>query len=596
MPRGKSLIESLASDCGMAPITPAATRSAARGRRRLVGVFLWSVGSAGLQLPRLLSNNAVLPRAPTAPLLWGHAGTPGERVLAVLRGAGGEPVENASAVVDARGRWSVSLSPRPASVTPHALHITAPSCPRGLLVENVLFGDVWLCAGQSNMEMSYDQALHAARDWRAAQRVAVWRGVRVLGVTFAARDEPADDVRTAGWQLTHNMRTVRHFSALGFMAGWRLWEALGGRVPVGLIQATRGGQEIQCFAPPAALADRTCGGTRDTAGGPPAAAAAAAWWLGGADGGADGGAGNGTATAALPAVNRTRASKMWFGMFHPLRALALSGVLWYHGEADHARPREYSCTFPALVAAFRRELRHARIEGGAGALPFVFVQLAAYAPLDFSAVRLAQLAALRLPAVGYATALDLGDPSAPLGGATLIGIHPRHKRPLARRLLAVVLAVAYGRRGVLTSGPVLARAKRTPERDRITLHFLPDSARGGLRAAGTLGCDACCGRSPFEVLPRGERAAWARAPFELVAEPSGNGSAVVVSGARNAVALRYAFEPYPQCALYNGRGTPGPNHTAGEFAAGPFVLELERDGPTGSVMPLGTVSDVQRRA
>lgn len=99
-----------------------------------------------LRLAESLGDNLVLQRAPHAAVVWGF-GTPGERVSTHFQG---EIFE--SAVIGADGVWRQSLPPTPASTTPTHLFFRATGSLSNATLSNVLFGDVLLCAGQSNMQ------------------------------------------------------------------------------------------------------------------------------------------------------------------------------------------------------------------------------------------------------------------------------------------------------------------------------------------------------------------------------------------------------------------------------------------------------------
>ena len=100
------------------------------------------------------------------------------------------------------------------------------------------------------------------------------------------------------------------------------------------------------------------------------------------------------------------------------------------GEANAGDPSSYACRFPAMIADWRMKFKLPE-------LSFLFVQLAAELCCgDYSIIRQAQLAALKLPRTGFATAIDLGDPTGPFGD-----IHPRRKQEVGRRLSLVMLDV-----------------------------------------------------------------------------------------------------------------------------------------------------------
>jgi hypothetical protein len=189
-------------------------------------------------------------------------------------------------------------------------------------------------------------------------------------------------------------------------------------------------------------------------------------------------------------------------------------------------------------------------------LPFYFVQLAAYSQ-DYAEIREAQMVALNLPDVGYAVAIDLGDPKSPTGS-----IHPRRKQEVGRRLSLSVLGNQYGK-DVVTTGPIIQRAFAFSD-NTILVQYVPGTAEG-LHASGTAACGDCCRISPFEVMDAAN-GKWSRTDFTI----QGAHVELEVDDIK-AVAVRYNWEGYPQCAVYNGQG--GPDNHAG-IAATPFRVNL----------------------
>jgi sialate O-acetylesterase len=198
---------------------------------------------------------------------------------------------------------------------------------------------------------------------------------------------------------------------------------LGRTVPVGLIASDWGGQPIEVFSSPDALSDSTCGGTVPPA--PPSVrtavrlraevtqlAAVAYNHSGGRDGAETGFADDdvGGVGESTPHVSD---SQLWFGMLAPFVRMRFTGVIWYQGEDNCWAPHEYACRFPAMISDWRAKFELPQ-------LSFFFVQLAPYWPRrDFTAVRNAQMAALKLPLTGYAVAIDLGAPAAPDAAVTV---------------------------------------------------------------------------------------------------------------------------------------------------------------------------------
>lgn len=194
-------------------------------------------------------------------------------------------------------------------------------------------------------------------------------------------------------------------------------------------------------------------------------------------------------------------------------------------------------------------------------LLFLFVQLAAFHD-DYSEIRAAQLAALALPHVGFATAIDLGDPTSPYDP-----IHPRRKQEVGRRLALTCQRLQY-QMDVLPLGPAVAKVVLGGDNVSVSIAFEPPTARG-LHLVGGAGCSECCFVSPIE-LQLSESGNWTRTdPASLVIAngtlhtrlPAG------VVGTALPLGVRFDWEGFPQCVLLNGEG--GPDDHKG-LAAPPF--------------------------
>jgi len=149
------------------------------------------------------------------------------------------------------------------------------------------------------------------------------------------------------------------------------------------------------------------------------------------------------------------ASQLWNAMIHPFIKMRFLGATWYQGEANAGNPTSYACRFPAMIADWRKKFMLPD-------LSFFFVQLAAYRA-DYSLIRNAQMAALKLPKVGYAVAIDIGDPTSPFGD-----IHPRRKQEVGRRLALSCLNIQYGMKNVHT-GPIAMSATQVYNQKDFTV-------------------------------------------------------------------------------------------------------------------------------
>ena len=212
----------------------------------------------------MASGLGVADQAPPSPLLASifqdHAVLQRDRPIAVWgRAAAGETVsvsldgQQASARADASGRWSAEL-PAMGAGGPFTLEARAASGAAQTL-SDILVGDVWLCSGQSNMELTVSRSRNG--EWAAA-RSADDR-LRLLTVPHADRLAPAADLPAGAlWRLAAP-ETVRTFSAACYFAGRELRDTV--KVPMGLVVAAWGGSAAEAWTAEAGL--RSAGGFDD---------------------------------------------------------------------------------------------------------------------------------------------------------------------------------------------------------------------------------------------------------------------------------------------------------------------------------------------
>ena len=142
---------------------------------------------------------------------------------------------------------------------------------------------------------------------------------------------------------------------------------------------------------------------------------------------------------------------MYDTRLHPLIPYGIRGVIWYQGESNAHEAGLYRRLLPLMITDWRRVW-------GQGEFPFIQVQLANYrepepdpGESDWAALRSAQTSALRLPNVGMAVAIDVGDAD---------DIHPKDKKSVGQRLARWALSEVY-HRGLVPNGPLLRSS--TPE-------------------------------------------------------------------------------------------------------------------------------------
>ncbi|NXG52474.1 SIAE acetylesterase, partial [Psilopogon haemacephalus] len=482
-------------------------------------------------------DHMVLQKEPAGAVVWGY-GQPGATVTLALSRDGGIVVRKKLVTVKGpAGTWLTVLEPM-AQGGPYELSATQGR--QNVTLQDIYFGDVWLCSGQSNMAMTVLQVANASRELAAAAR---YPHVRLLAAAAARSDRELQDLQRIDlpWAVPAAAENLGHgnftyFSAVCWLLGRALYDAR--RYPVGLVQAAWSGTPIEAWSSPRAL--RACGLLEDT--GSPALPA-------------------GVPPGQLPSGPQAP-SVLWNAMIHPLLRMALRGIAWYQGkppqrealggEANAWVHREqYSCSFPALIADWRRTAHTASAGQSLPLLPFGFVQLSTYRrqSLDdsFARLRWHQTADLgvvpnaRMPNTFMAVAMDLGDERSPYG------IHPRDKQTVALRLQLGARAVAYGERSLVFQGPYPARAVLEVTKGLLNVTYSQELVWRRRDAAG------------FEGWCRRQRG-WVPVPVVAVERRmvtlalAGCGSLVL--------GLRYAWAEWPceyqACALYNSQGLPAP--------------------------------------
>lgn len=531
-------------------------------------------------LPEFFDSNMVLQRD-TPARVYSSTGNPGETVTvtAVKDGGYGDTTTSASTVVPANGSWVVSLPPQKAS-TGWTVTVTAGRdlSKRTTVLKNVAFGDVYLCSGQSNMEVRVADVFNASaeiaasgsypgiRMWTAANVIANNRQSDIPYLQNSTQVPKGDDIgpyAASAWAVSAPAAFPKKakegfmsynnddplgafgkedwFSAVCFFFGRDVYISQGGAVPVGLMASDWGGQPIEPFMSPDALGDKTCGGTR------PAAAAAAPASVEEEDEGLHSIRGHTEPLASLGESGGLRSgsgnSVLWWGMTEPLSQMRMTGAVWYQGETNWGYAHQYSCSFPSMIRDWRSKFANPD-------MMFLFVQLAPSTQLgNFVGLRNAQMVALKLPRVGYAVAIDIGDLESPMGS-----IHPRRKQEVGRRLSLEARRISYGEKTLVSTGPVFESVANGSAAGTLVVNYAPGTA-GGLHVAPTADCDKigsklCCGESPFQV--RLSNGSSVRAKYTM------QGETVLLSVGGGAISqppsVTYAWEQWPQCSVYNGKG------------------------------------------
>ena len=369
----------------------------------LLSSFFACQAFAGVTMPAVFSDHMVLQRD-RAVRVWGWA-APGEEVRVFIDDQ--RWVTNAGP----EGDWSVKLSAHAAG-GPFELTVQGEN---KTVFKDVLYGDVWVCSGQSNMQMQLNQVKDATAEVLAASHPKV----RLFQTPMTSKESPLATVGS-GWTEC-NPQTAAQFSAVAYFFGRELSDRTG--VPVGLINTSWGGTPVESWIsrPSLRKIPETSRMLDDHL--------------------------ERMANAELMAsATGAQKSPSWFpgalynAMIAPFTKFAICGAIWYQGESNADNPSLYQRTFPAMIRDWRRSW-------GQGDFPFYFVQLASFVGNDgWPGLREAQAMALDLDNTGMAVAIDIGDTN---------DIHPKNKQEVGRRLALWALRDVYKLK-LVVSGPLFS--------------------------------------------------------------------------------------------------------------------------------------------
>ncbi|XP_054448634.1 sialate O-acetylesterase [Pteronotus mesoamericanus] len=486
--------------------------------------------AADFRFASYIHNYMVLQKEPAGAVIWGY-GISGATVTVTLCQDQEIIMKKVTPVKAHSDTWLVVLDPlKPGGPYEVVAQQTLGRRNLTLRVHDVLFGDVWLCSGQSNMQMTVSQIFNATRE---LLDTAAYQSVRIFSVSLAQAEQELEDLAVVDleWSkptsenLGHG--SFKYMSAVCWLFGRYLYDTL--RYPIGLISSSWGGTPIEAWSSGRSL--KACGVPQQ---------------------------------GFIPADSVTGPSEhsvLWNAMIHPLCNMTLKGVIWYQGEANVNFDRDlYNCTFPALIEDWRQTF-HRGSQGQTERLfPFGFVQLSSVLPGatsddGFPQIRWHQTADfgyvpnLRMPNTFMAVAMDLGDRNSPFGS-----IHPRDKQTVAYRLHLGARAVAYGEKQLTFQGPLPEKTELLADKGLLNLTYSQQILVQ--RQDDKIFEILCCGDQQCKWLP---------APMNTFSTQS---LALSISSCYGTLAaLRYAWTTWPceykLCPLYHPSSTlPAPPFTA----------------------------------
>lgn len=487
-------------------------------------MFLWAMNaSAEIRLPAQMSDNLVLQQQ-TEANLWGWAEA-GESLSVTT--SWDKTKYNAKA--DASGRWVVTLRTPKGSFEEQSITISAGQ--QKVNLDHVLIGEVWLCSGQSNMEMTVNGFMNCAVEG-SAQDIAEaidWKGrIRYLTLPRTTAFAPLDSV--AGTWQESLPSTVGGFGAVGYYFAQNLTRNL--QVPVGIINNAWGGSTVEGWLPKEIIAE-----------------------------------------LGYPTDEETIRQKfgmemlfpmiMYNGQFWPIRDYTVKGVLWYQGcsNTNFADTRmDYANRLLKMVNHWRKVKRQPD-------LPVYQMMLAQYGngkpeEIEYPILREQQMKAAEADSLVYCgTILDVFVPH------EINQIHPSNKRIVGRRLSYMALANTYKIKG-FAKEPLKYSGYEIDD-DEIILSFSNFNEVGGLgRIYDIKGVEIC-----------GADLVWHEA--DVKTDPYGNTIKVSSPEVESPVAVRYGWRNFMECTLVGANGLGGYPFRTDRLLEGEIPAANEEIGPEG---------------
>ena len=276
-------------------------------------------------------DHMVLQRAPQRAVVWGYSDTSNSPITLTMNGR----VYTTNA---ADKTWSVTLDAQ-SEEGPFDIHVNQPLA-NGTVVtitlHDILFGDVWVCSGQSNMQFSVGEILNASVEIANAIH---YPKIRLLTTQHNQSGVPEDEILQFGmnWTIASPTSVASGYtSAVCWLYGRMIYDALGGR-PMGLVHSSWGATEIEFWTPTEAL--KQCNVTND---------------LG-------------------IIVNN---SVLYNAMIHPFTRMVIKGALWYQGEDNTVvHTPLYPCMFSKMIETWRSTWFERTGGNSDPKFPFGFVQL-----------------------------------------------------------------------------------------------------------------------------------------------------------------------------------------------------------------------------
>jgi sialate O-acetylesterase len=372
---------------------------------------LLSPAFADVTLPNLLSDGCVLQQK-TKTRIYGTA-SPQETVTVMLQG------QKITTTTDDLGHWFVWLNNlKPGG--PFPLKIQG----KNTVTRSVYVGEVWVCSGQSNMELG----LITSFEGEKAVVAATDPQIHLFRVPYVRQPVSQTEVKSSWTPCTPE--TARTFSAVAYYFAKEISKKQ--HVPVGLIASYWGGTPAEAWTPISAMLSdgwlgqslvrnytRSCDNYLQNVFDFPTLVEA-------------------KKALGQPAPQAPRTpwgpGELYNAMIAPLTPYTIQGALWYQGEANVGRQEQYKVLLPAMISAWRDAWEQPNF-------PFYIVQLAPFSAGNSNAIGYAEMREAQVvltkatPHTGIISILDVGEEN---------DIHPKKKKPVGERLAYLAERDTYG--------------------------------------------------------------------------------------------------------------------------------------------------------
>lgn len=351
---------------------------------------------AQIQLPSVFGDNMVLQQKEKV-AIWGKDSP--KTKISIVTSWGVSKIT----ISDDKGFWRTFIKTKKASFNSENIEIKGTTTVK---LNNVLIGEVWLCSGQSNMDMPMNglgksKVLDAEEYLKKAKN----KNIRLFNNPRAASKTP--NFKTGGKWANSDELSAKRFSAIGYIFALQLSENLN--VPIGIIESSWGGTRIESWIPKRELLKY-----KDIK----------------------------FAESVPKEQNKQKKPTFLYNaMIHPFQDFKVKGILWYQGESNRTNPKPYKSLMEDLIVSWRTQWNDKK-------LPFYFVQIAPYNYVKYKKgkvnyanfIREAQLQiSQEIKNTGLVVTTDLGDCN---------DIHPSKKGAVAKRLANLALAKDYGFRNI----------------------------------------------------------------------------------------------------------------------------------------------------